>query len=520
MRRLLVVSSFFLILVTSTKSVFAQQTIPKGTQIALVTDLNRWATVCKDCQTLKYSSINLTVTSNTDASRRKPNKESIYTVEYQDGKIRLRTYAGTYLSVCGDCRKKGPNGLLVATMKKKSNGKVPRESLFEFIPVKNSDFYMIKAFNGRYVTRYHPGNDRPDMLKGKSQVLAAYYHKTDRRAGKFNVIALNKNFSKGFVAGKKIPRAVKHPSILRNQWMTNTTSINYGIAYRRKNQVNQKAYIPEMPCSQNICRVYTTGNTGSINDRSGDIFFDYIYKIEYLGATKGYRITGNGQRVLSPIRFFKTKPYFDNVLGQLAVFEKYTGSSLGDQFWNIEKVTDDFYILQNRASGLYLGNVWNGKVNFYQDALVNKKDALPIAFERYNSSQGLPKTHKNGYTFNTIDVPNSNEMVINPMKLTSQTWRKNAEAIGGNNYSFSGYNDWQLATKKKAEEITKKFQNTLCENYLDLFALSPIFYSVDPSWDANTNFDGILSINRKGVSRYPTTRNSSTNGKVLLWRKK
>lgn len=519
MKRLLVVSSFFLILLTSTKSVFAQQTIPEGTQIALVTDLNRWAKVCKDCQRLKYSSINLTVTSNTDASNRKPTKESIYTIEYQDGKIRLLTYANTYLSVCGDCRKKGPNALLVATMKKKSNGKVPREALFEFIPVMNSDFYMIKAFNGRYVTRYHPGNDRPDMLKGKSQVLAAYYGKTDRRAGKFNVIAVNGNFSRGFVAGKKIPKAVKHPSIIGNQWMTNTSTLNKGVAYRRKSQVNQNVYAPEIPCAGSICWVYTTGNNSNLNERN-DFAYNYIYKIEYLGASKGYKITGKSQRVLSPIKISNTKPYYDNILGQLVVFEEASGSSLGDQSWNIEKVTDDFYILQNRVSGLYLGNVWNGKINFYQDVLVEKKDALPIAFEPYDSSQGLPKTYKKGYTFNTIDVPNSNEMVINPMKLTSQTWRKHATAIGGNNYSFLGYNDWQLATQNKAKEITKKFQNTLCENYLDLFALSPIFYSDDVDWDAASNFDGLLSINRKGVSRYPTTRNSSSDGKVMLWRKK
>ncbi|PTX60163.1 hypothetical protein C8N46_107169 [Kordia periserrulae] len=512
MKHLLVVSCFLLILSTSINRVFAQQTIPEGTKIALVTDLNRWATVCKDCQKLKYTSINLTVTSNTSASSRKPNKESIYTVEYQDGKIRLRTYAGTYLSVCGDCRKKGPSFLLVASMKKKSNGKVPRYSLFDFIPVKDSDFYMIKTYNGKYITRYHPGNDRPDMLKGKSQVLAGYYGKTDRRAGKFNVIALNKSFSRGFVAGNKIPKAVRHADIIGFQWMTQTSITKNSITYIRKSFANQEIYAPTIPCfgtnSDSFCRTYIMGNTSTINERSKNISLNFIYKIEYFGADAGYRITANG-RVLSPIMTSDTTPYFDNVLGQLVVFEKLKNTSLLDQFWNIEKINNDFYILQNRASGLYLGTTGNSK-----NVLVNKKDALPIAFETYMLNE-LPKTYENGYTFNTIDVPNSNEMVVNPLKLPFRTWLETKNAFSQGNFSYLGYDDWQIATRKKVEEITKKFQNTLSENYLDLFSLSRFFYVTD--WTGNA--EGQLTIHRKGNTHY-TFGNLLKEGKVVLWREK
>ena len=118
---------------------------------------------------------------------------------------------------------------------------------------------MIKTFNGKYVTRYHPGNHRPDMLKGKSQVMAAYYGKTDRRAGKFEIVAKSFPFSKEYVAGINPPKAVRH-DILGKNWISTTFLSNQAMSYFRENKVNLKSIFPTRICTESsiCCLLYTS----------------------------------------------------------------------------------------------------------------------------------------------------------------------------------------------------------------------------------------------------------------------
>lgn len=157
---------------------------PEGTKIAILTDLGLWATVCEDCQDMRYSSIRFMLAAFY-SKKEAPDERSIYTVEYQDGKIRLKHEGGKYLSVC-TCRKDN-TPIIAATLGLESNGKVRTEGLFVF--EKKGDKYTIKGNNGRYLSRFQPGKG---MKNGKRFILAAYRTAADIPSAEFEVIEVVK----------------------------------------------------------------------------------------------------------------------------------------------------------------------------------------------------------------------------------------------------------------------------------------------------------------------------------------
>ncbi len=509
----------------------AQQTIPEGTRFSLITDLNRWVTVCRDCQKLKYPDVVLTLTSNTDALSREPNEESVLTAEYQDGKIRLRTSYGTYVSVCEDCRISGPSYLLTATARKDNNGKVIPEALFDFIPVENSCFYMIKTFNGKYVTRYHPGSHRPDMLKGKSQVMAAYYDKTDRRAGKFEIIAKSFPFPKEYVAGFNPPKAVKHDILLGRNWISSTFISNNRINYFLERRINLESIFPTRTCEgDHICWTHVFAAQPGVHLRKlnfHDNTREFKFKIEYLGDNKGYKINGYENRALSLMDTPNNTPCNYNTKGQMVSFKDWEGENCTYQLWNIERKCDNFYLIQNRGSGLYLGKTYVAASEFSIYSLVDKKDAIEFAFEKVINKLP-PESSEIGYTFKFIDIPGKNEMIADPSLLPFRTWEETVRTIRSTtNYSYAGFDDWQVATLEKAEKITEDLKNS-CRSYLKILSFVNRYYYYDSinegSWRSDLSILKQMSISQQGTvtsySGFEENQLIYSKAKVLLWRSK
>lgn len=175
----------FIILIYCTQFATAQ-TFKDGTQIALKTDIDTWVRVCYDCQDMKYSSIDHTLVPYQSA-KNAPDAWEVFTVENQDGKIRLKHKGGKYLSNCGACRKDG-NNIIAATMTLQSNKKIRSEGLFELIQLDNGK-YAIKTSAGTYWARYRPDSG---MKSGKNHIISAYLKTYERAAAQFEIKVISK----------------------------------------------------------------------------------------------------------------------------------------------------------------------------------------------------------------------------------------------------------------------------------------------------------------------------------------
>lgn len=175
--------TFFFLMLGICTQFAVSQTFSDGSKIALKTDLNLWIRVCYDCQDMKYSSIDHTLVPYQSASNA-PDVWEIFTVENQDGKVRLKTEGGKYLSNCSGCRKDGVDGsgTIAATMKLE-NGRIRPEGLFDFVKLDNGK-YTIKTSAGTYLTRYQPRNG---MKGGKRHIITAYMKTFERDAAQFEI---------------------------------------------------------------------------------------------------------------------------------------------------------------------------------------------------------------------------------------------------------------------------------------------------------------------------------------------
>ncbi len=160
-----------------------------GAKIALKTDIGYWVRVCYDCQELKYSSIDHTATANNTATV-KPDEWEIFTVEQQDGKIRLKHKDGKYLGECGGCRKSGNPGSIIVATETLKDGKVRPSALFTTVLLENGKYAIKNATSNKYWSRYRPGGPGQPvvgMKNGINHLIASYRSAPDIAATAFEV---------------------------------------------------------------------------------------------------------------------------------------------------------------------------------------------------------------------------------------------------------------------------------------------------------------------------------------------
>lgn len=413
-----------IVLLVFSFSYLQSQDFKYGTKIAFITNIDKWLSVCEDCQELNDPSVRLTVMSNTNATG-SPDKASVWTVERQDGKYRFKSAWNTYMRVCLKCRKDRPNGaLVVADARLNNQGKVPPEALFDIISLKKSPYYQIISFQGKYLTRNYSATG---MKKG-SHILMAYYGESCRDASKFKIIELEE---------QSHTVVMDHPELKKIGWIGALNGDGFN-RYMTKALSSQKIIIPK------------TGDLteGTENSLFGPRFYNNTWFI-------GYSASGNG-----------TAKYvnFDSDINSLNVGEL-TGYK--EQLWNLIRLgytksrlgkKEMVFFIKNLKNEAYLG------INENIPVPVTANEATIFMFEQ--SPSGLTgKRPDIEMNFEVLNVPGTNMAIINPNTVPAANFYWTQKIYLDKKFNYQGAN-WRMASLTEIQKIHKAFAGKYC--YLDL----------------------------------------------------
>jgi hypothetical protein len=399
-----------------------EQVFPYGTKIALISDLNGWLSLCENCQDLNNPSVKFTVTADSPLKGR-PDENSIWTVEHQDGKYRFKSFKNTYMSICQGCRKNNPNGaLVVANATLNRQGKVPKEALFDIISVPNSSHYQIVSYQGNYITR----NYAPSKTKKGSQILMASYGFPCRSSSKFKIIEL---------ARQSHQVIMEHTELSGIGWISALTGEGFN-QYLAKDISSERLFVPK---AQNLYR------------KSSNIGFRLFENAYYIGYAS------NGKKTDSYLNLNETDASLK--LGPL------TGRK--QQNWNLIRL------------GTTKNRLGQKKILFYIKSLLNEQyiktvgqqllagtvdDASIFMFEK--NAMGLEGRRSDlRVNYEILKVPGTNITVLNPNSLPKTSFYWTQKIYLDKKFSYKGAT-WRLATLPEIKKIFKILVDKRC--YLDV----------------------------------------------------
>lgn len=395
---------------------------PYGAKIAFISDVNRWVSVCEDCQDLKDPSIKLTINSDSLIKSR-PIRDAIWTVEYQDGKYRFRSERNTYMSVCKGCKKEDANlTMVVANVTSNVDGRVPREALFDIRPIKNTPYYQLVSYEGKYLTRNYAASS---MKKG-SHTLMAYYGLPCRGSSRFKIIELQE---------QSHDLSMEHTELSEIGWLSTLTGKEH-TKYLAKNISTKTVFVPK---AQDLYRD---------NSIFGIRYFDNVY---YLGHAS------NGKKSDSYISINEENSTLD--LGGLEAKKQLK--------WNLIKLGTTKNLSGKKKSVFFIKSLFNDsylKVEGEQLKPGVFEEASIFMFEKNtNGLSGKRSDLKLHYEI--LKVPGTTFTVLNPNTLPKTTFYWTQKIYLDKKFNYKGAN-WRIATLPEIQKIFKVLVNKRC--YLDL----------------------------------------------------